>query len=152
MPFERAIGRMLIQSFVPSGFSANAIINMVRRAGYSYRRKEMLSDIRLFSGRFKYEDAVRSVGSNEIVPIRYMNETDLKRENKYMLHGDAVYFDTETGEYITRDVSFYTDRLITTGEWERDAIEYSMREETDPRYILENVHFKAVDHQVGYSY
>jgi len=149
---RRALGRVLIQGLVPQGLGANAIIRALQRGGVSYRRKDMLDDIRLFSGKMKYEDAVRAVKDNEVVPRQYMVETTFKRPYKYKVTGDVTYYDPATGQRWTEQKSFYTDELARKEEW---IGKYRNIEESTYRALereFAGMEIRSVEHNEAMSY
>jgi len=149
---RRALGRVLIQGLVPQGLGANAIIRALQRGGVSYRRKDMLDDIRLFSGKVKYEDAVRAVKDNEVVPRRYMVETTFKRPYKYKVTGDVTYYDPLTGQSWTEQKSFYTDELSPKEEWIEKYRNIDMGTYRAVEREFAGMEIRSVEHNEAMSY
>ena len=152
MAFARAAGRVIIKRLVPSGLGANAILRAIKEAGHSYRRKEMLRDVRQISGLHKHESAIRAINKNEVVLRSYMEEMDLKQAHKYKIYGKTNYYDPDTDSYITVTESFYTDDLAKKGDWEE--IYSSSYDKRYPKAGREFVNFNmtAGEHNAGYSY
>ena len=150
MAVERAIGQMIINALVPTGMSSSGIINAIRQAGATYRRTDMLSDIRDIGGRFINEGNVRRMKGNSVIPQSWMSDTELKQPYKYRVFGDADVLDEETGDVTRVTKSFYTDDLAAKGDWENEFInvfsdEYNVEGET-----LVNFQIRGVQHNAGY--
>jgi len=149
---RRALGRVLIQGLVPQGLGANAIIRALQRGGVSYRRKDMLDDIRLFSGKMKYEDAVRATGPGERVPTRYMVETSFKRPHKYRVYMDVEFEHPITGETYTQEKSFYTDEYLDVDEWESRGVERIKKQSPKMSEYVLGGKVKSVEHNEMMGY
>lgn len=149
---SRAIGRNLIKALLPTGMSGRAIERELFRLGYSYRRTEMLKDIRTFTGRAKYEEAIRSLGPGELVPRRFMPDEELKRGVKYQVFGEATYYDPQTDSYTFEDGSFYTDRYATKEEMEEDFCEKMVGKYDAARKQAVGFDVRGVSHNKGYDY
>ena len=152
MPFARAVGRVIIKRLVPTGLGSNAILRAIQRSGNSYRRTDMLADVRQISGLHKYEKAVRNVGTNEVIPKGYMVNSDLKQPYKYRVYGKTNYYDPDTDSYVTVSESFYTDDLAKKGDWEE--IYSKSYDDRYPEGGMEftNFNITSIEHHVGYSY
>jgi len=156
MPLEsgvrRALGRILIQGLVPQGLGANEIVRALRRGGVSYRNKDMYADIRLFSGKQKYEDAVRAVPGSDRVPKRYMVETTFKRPYKYKVMGDVTYYDPVAGQEWTEEKSFYTDEWIPKDDWveKYKNVDMSAYRALEREFV--GMEIRSVEHNEAMSY
>ena len=152
MPFARAAGRVIIKSLVPTGLGSNAIIRRLIRSGYSYRRQDMLADVRQVSGLHKYERAVRDVGANEVIPRGYMFDSDLKQPYKYRVYGKTNYYDPDTDSYVTVSESFYTDDLAKKGDWEEIYSDSYTDRYPEGGLEFTNFNITSIEHHKGYSY
>lgn len=152
MPLERAIGRAILQALSVEGIGASRMIAIARRAGGGYRYQDMLADTRTFLGRFKYQTQVEAMTGNLVVPRAWMTETELVMARRYMVHGEATYWNSETMQYETGWRSMYTDSLGKIEDWERDYEGYikEMEYPTEVEFISFRV--RAVDHAKGWSY
>ncbi|MBA7471385.1 hypothetical protein ES707_06691 [subsurface metagenome] len=152
MGIERAIGRAIIERMAPTGMSANSIINLARDQGGSYRRTDMLEDIRVAGERFKNQYWVESLKSNEVVSAGLMVDKDLGIDRKYRVYGTYSYYDTETEDYYDETKSFYTNDLKNKGAWVDDYQE-SFEEgyaQVGEEYMGFSV--TAVEHNTGWGY
>jgi len=152
MPVLRAIFRTAIPDFVRKGYSANKMIREALSWGVSYRRTDMLSDVREFMGRFVKESAVQRVARDAIVPRSAMTETDLRRLRNYRVWGDAEYYNPLTGRTDKQLISFYDDELRTEEDWEDEFRQ--QKEEAEYKSGIEFVSFnmRYVEHNKGFSY
>jgi len=148
----KGVARMVMPALVKQGLGSNAIINTLRSLGLSYRRIDMLADIREFTGLAKLEGAVLRIGADVIFPQFGMVETGLRRARAYRIFGRVTVEDVETGERDERFVSFYTDTRDTKAGWERSFLEASEGSESRgaQRYI--GMQIASVEHQAGWSY
>lgn len=152
MPLMRALGLTMIKTLSRTGMGTNAIIRLVRKAGYGYSNLLMGQDVRRYTGRFLNEYWVKKTRPDEIVSRWHMVEAELKRPYKYQVFGEVTYWDSATDTYVFDTGSLYTDHYVTPEEWEERYIEESPRGDTDPE--MEVVGFKttSVEHNVGYEY
>lgn len=149
---SRAIFRAALPTFITRGLSSNAMINQARTLGVSYRRINMLADIREFSGLMKQEAAVINTASDTLVSKFNMVETDLRRARRYRGFAHVTYENNLTGEQVTQPVSFYDDELRTSDDWmeefERNRIESEYK--TDQTIV--GFELSSVEHQAGWAY
>jgi len=152
MPIERAAARLIISQLLPTGVSKNFIMRAVRAEGYGYRTGLMSRDIDLLGGRYKNEYYIKQLNVNEVVPDYLMQQTELKRPFKYQVHGDVGIYDPLTGERTIETRSFYTDRLLKTGDYESDYFDWI--EGRYPEVGKEQLFFsvKGIDHNENYPY
>lgn len=152
MPIFRAIFRTAIPNFIGKGYSANRMIREARAWGVSYRRTDMLADIRGFLGRYVKEPMVQRVPRNAIIPRSAMTETDLRRTHAYRVWGDAEYYNPVTGKTDKQLISFYDDELRTEEDWEEEY--RKAKEEKEYKTGIEFVSFdmRYVEHNKTYSY
>ncbi|NVM22324.1 MAG: hypothetical protein HWN68_11160 [Desulfobacterales bacterium] len=148
----RAIFRTAIPDFLRRGFSVNAMIREARAWGVSYRRTEMLGDVREFQGYFVNESRVRTLDRDVIPSSWYMQETDLRRIRRYRVHGNITYRNPLTGEEWTKPMSLYDDTLKTLNEWEEDYKD-DVKERME-FYEIEvvGIDFRAIQHNRGFEY
>lgn len=148
----RAIFRATIPNFVRLGYSANAMIREAVGWGVSYRRTDMLSDVREFLGRFVNEGRVSQLGRDEIPRPWHMVETDLRRLRNYRVWGDAEYFDPLTGRTTKQLISFYDDELRSEEDWEEEFRQ--QKEEAEYKTGIEFISFsmRSIEHNKGFSY
>jgi len=152
MALERAIGQVMINALLGEGLGSNAIIRALRSAGASYRRADMLSDIRDFAGRAKYEANVLGLNRNTVIPGTWMSETELNIPYKYRVFGNADILDDETGDVFRTTKSFYTDDLAEVGDWENEFISAAQESYSMEGQSITNFQVKSVQHNEGYPF
>ena len=152
MPLERSIGQMIINALVPGGASSTSIIRALKQAGASYRRTDMLSDIRDIGGRFVNEGNVRRMTGNSVIPSSWMSDTELKQPYTYRVFGEADVLEADTGNVIKATKSFYTDDLAAKGDWENEFINLEGDRGTDEPNTLVNFQITGVQHNAGYPF
>jgi len=144
--------RAMVPSYINKAMSANAMINAARGLGVSYRRTNMLRDIREFTGLMRKEGAVRATPADDYVKLGNMTEIDLKRDRRYRGFADVTYKNTLTGETLTKTISFYDDERRTAEDWakefDRKRKEIQYRDDED----LISFTLRAVEHQAGWDY
>jgi len=143
---------MMINALLPQGLGSNAIINAIRDAGYSYRRTDMLSDIRSFAGRAMHESQVKSLTGNSVIPQSYMVDTELKMPYNYRVFGDADILDDETDVVTRTTKSFYTNDLAAKEDWENEFISVSQEGYSTEGQAITNFQIKSVEHNTGYPF
>lgn len=148
----RALARAAIPGYLERGLGSNAIINALRPMGLSYRRTDMLADIRHFSGLAKLEGAVRAVAPTTIFPRHAMVETDLLRPRRYYVKARMTVFDELTLEEEERWVSFYTNQRMTKDQWSGDFIRGYVEGKYGAHEQIVNVEVASVEHKRGWSY
>jgi len=127
----RFIAKQVMPQLVRLFETTDQIIGYLRTQGLSYRRQNMLDDIRVLRGR---ED--RSESWETFEPWRDLTEgklidMHLKDRPEYRVIGTAYWTDLETGETSTNVVSYYTDALTNMTELEA---EISWRYGQEERY------------------
>ena len=150
MPLERAVGQMIINALVPGGHSATSIIRSIRQAGATYRRQDMLSDIRDIGSRIKYEGNIKRMTGNSVIPRAWMSETELKQPYTYRVFGDADMMDDDTGEVSRVVKSFYTDDLAQKGDMENEFISAFSEDYMTEGETLTNFQIRGVQLNKGY--
>lgn len=120
MALARAVGQAILKSLIPFNMPGWQMIAIVKKAGYSYRNTLMLSDIREYTGRLKYEEQVRGLLSNQAIPGGWMNRVEMKGPYKYKVWADVKYYDPVSGDFVTDARAMYTDDLKKIQEQKND--------------------------------
>ena len=88
--------------------SAASMIRTAAKYGATYRRQEMLDDIRKFQGHLKYQAGIEKLSGDSLVPKAWMVEVELKEPGaKYRVFGKGTFYDWNTGAEYEKTVSFY---------------------------------------------
>lgn len=109
MALPKAIATAVFRKMAGRGFTTNAIIRAAESLGGSYRYQTMRNDINLLENRAKWESAITALRPETPIPEYMMSSTDLQDQAKYRVHGQATFFDEETGKEFQQRVSFYTN-------------------------------------------
>lgn len=125
MPLARAIVLNIIKSMVPLNLPGSQIISVLQHLNVAYRRTEMLNDIRLASGRIKYETQVTGLSSNQVVPEAWMSKEVLGKPYTYKVHFKVDYYDTDTKEYTSEDRYMFSDDKKSVGDYASDLPDYA---------------------------
>lgn len=153
MAVARALFRALIPDFVRIGYNATRMISTAVSMGIpTYRRQDMLTDIREFQGFFRREAIVREWDVNKIPHKGLMTETPLSRDRRYRVFADVWEVNTITGERDQRVISFYTDELQTFAQWEEEYIDMIGEARYRAEYEIDMMETRAIEHNVGWRY
>lgn len=153
MPLERAIGKAIIQGLARERLSAGRMISILRQSQATYRRQEMLDDIRAATQRVKYEGSIRRLQAGATVPRGWMVETELADPKAlYRVFGEATYYDEATDTYEPKTVSFYHNELKDNLSYGDDFIEYQPTTQTDPDRRVVEFKQTGLEHNVNQPY
>jgi len=153
MGFSKAIGQAIFQQLAPEMYSAASMIKTARALGGTYRRKEMLADIRQYQGRAKYETSIRNLAGNKVVPRAWMVPAQLNEPGaNYRIFGKAQVNDLRTGIAQEMDFSFYHTDMLKKDDYGREFAE-SFAEDSIP-LDMEFLSFDVtvVEHNIGKPY
>jgi len=126
MPLIRAVALNIIKSLVPLNLPGSAIISHLQQLGMTYRRTDMLFDIRKAFDRVKYESQITRLSSDKVVPDSWMNSEKLGEPYNYRVHLKVDYYDPDTGEYSTEHRFMFADDIKSVGEYVEDFPDYAM--------------------------
>jgi len=153
MALAKAIGQAIFKSLAPEFGTAESMIRVAKKMGGSYRRTEMLADIRKYTGRIKYEVPIRTMGGNNAVPRGWMVETDLNEPGaNYRVFGKAQFYDWNTGTEFEQTVSFYHTDLMKKDDYASDFDNYFRGGYQEENLELISFDQTALEHNVGKPY
>lgn len=152
MPLERAIGRAILKGLAGENLPISQMISIARRADGGYRYQVMLEDARKFTGRVKYQTQVERLSYNAVVPRSYMIETSLNQDVRYRVLGKATFYDEESGQYFSKDVSFYTDDYAKVGDYGKSFSESFGEYYEDQDLPITEFKVIGIEHNAGYDY
>lgn len=153
MGLRKAIGQAIFKTLAPDGLPAGVMIRMAEKLGGTYRRIEMLDDIRKYTGRIKYQGAILKMGGNNAVPRGWMVETNLNEPGaNYRVFGKATLYDYNTGQTIEQTVSFYHTDLMAKGDYSREFFEYFRGSYTEENMDVISFEQTALEHNLGKPY
>lgn len=148
----RTVARSVIPSLVKRGFGANAITRVLKVQGLSFRRINMLKDIREINGLVKMEKYTRAVSGVKQFPKFGMVEHELKRDRRYRVFATMKTRNMVTGEESEKDISFYDDEHRSKDNWVEafeDQYEEKMYEKQEE---ITGISIRSVEHQRGWMY
>ncbi len=153
MPMERAIGQAIFKMMAPELASAGEMIRVAKRLGGSYRRTDMLADIRKYTGRVKYQAPISAMSGNTVVPQAWMVETKLMEPGaNYRVFGKAKFYDWNTGTEFEQTVSFYHTDLMNKDNYESEFNDYFQGGYQDKDLELLSFDQTALEHNQGKPY
>lgn len=153
MGLARAIGQAIFKAMAPELASAAEMIRAAKRLGGTYRRTEMLADIRQYTGRVKYQAGIQSMGGNKVVPKSWMVEVQLKEPGaNYRVFGQAKFYDWNTGTEYEQLVSFYHTDLMDKDSFAREFDDYFNSGYQDVDLELLSFDQTALEHNLGKPY
>jgi len=152
MPLGKAIAQDIFKAMAGKGFSAARLISYAREAGGTYRRQDMLADIRKYEGRVKYQANIEKLGFDQTVPRAWMVDTPLDQPARYRVFGKATFYDEETDTYLQQTVSFYTDDLDTTGGYGSSFTDYFTGRYAEEDLEIAEFVQTGIEHNSGWSY
>jgi len=125
MPLIRAVALNVIKSLVPLNLPAGRIIGYLQTLNITYRRTEMLADIRQAFGRVKYETQVRGLMGNQAVPEGWMSKEELGAPYNYRVHLEVDYYDASGQVRVTEDRFMFSDDYKVNEDYESDFPAYA---------------------------
>lgn len=153
MPLAKAIGQAIFKAMAPELASASEMIRKAAKLGGTYRRKEMLADIRKYKGFVQHQAAVTAMGGNSVVPRAWMVETALKEPGaNYRVFGKASFYDWNTGEEFSKTVSFYHTDLMDKDNFAREFDDYFTKDYHDRDLELLSFEQTGLEHNLGKPY
>ena len=153
MAMARAIGQAIFKRMAPELVSAGEMIRMAKKLGGSYRRTDMLADIRQYTGRIKYQANIIGMGGNNAVPRGWMVETKLNEPGaNYRVFGKATLYDWNSGTTIEQTVSFYHTDLMAKDDFAQEFNSYYNSGYTEQNLELLNFDQTALEHNLGQPY
>jgi len=136
---EKAKGLIsFLRGAVARGWGSNAIIRRARELGLpTYRRADMLRDIRILRGEARVFEAMKYVRREAIPSERLYLPSKTALPKRYMTTVRLRGFDIETGEDVERYVSVVHDVLRRRRELEEAAS--TIVEEVSPTVVIVDV-------------
>ncbi len=153
MPMERAIGQAIFKMMAPELASAGEMIRAAKRLGGTYRRTDMLRDIRQYTGRAKYQLPIIKMSGNKAVPLEWMVETKLKEPGaNYRVFGKAHFYDWNTGREYEQVVSFYHTDWLEKDDYASEFSDYFTGSYQEEDLELLSFNQSILEHNEGMQY
>lgn len=149
----RAVARALMPQFIARGMSSSKIHGYLKSSfGSSYRNQTLLNDLREFKHIGKYQAQTEKYDNVKAFPRPYMNESELRREKRYMVKFKVTKTNMETGEETEEYGSMYTDEYGTKEFWSDKFLGYQVESESDPSNVVTGADVIQVYHNKGRPY
>ena len=126
MSLARSIALNVIKSFVPLNIPGSEIIGYLKTLGVSYRRTDMLTDIRVAYGRVKYETNISNLRSDQTVPVAWMSREEINAPYNYRVTLKVNYYDPVNDVYTTEQRSMFADEYKSVGNYVNDFPDYAL--------------------------
>lgn len=123
-----------LEKGVREGLSFNQIIRLAREQGISYRRQDMLRDLRIISKAIGKFDWQQRSPMNRVVDEEFVVRTHKPTVRKFVVTFEVKFMDTLTGETITKHLSVTSDGYHSLN-WYRDELIHAVStDETMSQY------------------
>jgi len=134
---EKAKGLIsYLRGAVARGWSSNRIIERARELGLpTYRRSEMLRDIRILRGEAEVAERMKYVRRDAVISERLYLPSKTYLPTRYVTTVELRGFDLETGESFRKHVTLAHDTLRRREELEDIAMEIALDE--SPTLMIE---------------
>ena len=153
MPLGKAIAKDIFKAMAGQGIRPMEMIRIARNFGGTYRKIDMLDDIRAYENRIKYQTLIEQLPSDAKVPKAFMSETILNEpEAKYRVFGEATFVDAQTGDQYAQRVSFYTTDYLDGGGYSDQFAGAYEGKYTEEDFKFTGFTMEALEHNQGYGY
>lgn len=154
MSLIRAVALNVIKSLVPLNLPGSQILHHLQQLNLTYRRTDMLFDIRKVMDRVKYETQITALRPDQTVPESWMSTEKLGEPYNYRVHMKVDYYDPDTGEYTTGHRFMFADDIKTVGEYVEDFPDYAMSKDyvQDQDFAGASVVGITKNEQIGLSF
>ena len=149
---QRALARILLPDWAKSAWSAARIIRGLKSAGLTYRRTDMLGDIRKVKDRVEFGGRVIDFPITEIPSGDVMNEVTLLRDRRYKIGFRSKVFYTETGVTKYEYTNMYTDSRQTKEGWSNQFIDDMNTVEINRYKLYQATEVTYIEHNQGWDY
>lgn len=149
---RRALARSLYPTLARGGFGPGQVYNLLRGAGLSYRKQDVLSDYRSTAGLIKNEKPFRNL-PDDVQPGRnVIVETDLRQDRRYRVYAEVTYYDPEADIYDTQIKSMYTNQLQTKDQYAQAFDQFLVQRAYPTELDMEGVEIIGIEHNRGLNY
>lgn len=137
MPLIRSVALNVIRSLVPLNLPGGQVIKHLTQLNLTYRRTDMLADIRTAFDRVKYESQITKLKPGSKVPEAWMNTEKLGAPYKYRVHLKVEYYDEVNDVNVTSHRFMFEDEYSDIDEWEDHYPDYATATATpeDFKYV-----------------
>jgi len=115
MGIARVAARILLRDLADVYTSPTAIVNILTKSPFSYRRQDMFHDVNRALGWARIRSATRALEGPRIGFAETVPSWEMPDGERYKTYGKVIWHDEISGMDIEKDASFYSDIL-----WESD--------------------------------
>lgn len=108
-----------LEKGIRQGLSFNQIIQLAREEGISYRRKDMLHDLRVVSRAIGNFDWVKRAPKNRIIDEEVAVRTKYPTPKRFMVTFRVTLYNNQTGEELTKFFTVGSDYKMPLSSYER---------------------------------
>ncbi|KKM88410.1 hypothetical protein LCGC14_1259070 [marine sediment metagenome] len=150
MPIGKAIGQAIFKRLAPEMHSAAAMIRVAVKYKGTYRKTDMLADIRQYTHRAKFQDRITALGGNVAVPRAWIGDVHLKEPGaNYRVYGKGNFFDPASGEYFDKNVSFYHTDFMDKNDYADEFNEFFKGGYAEDKIELISFEQSYMEHNTG---
>jgi len=135
----RASARLLLPGYIEAGLSGNMIIKTLRQAGLSYRRTDLLKDIRIMKGIAISATRIKNVRKDRIPSSQVFARGPTPHNAEYAYQVRLSSFDPYTGKAADTWVTMLDDKRRSIQEMEDKAVLIFGKESEDQVYNVSDV-------------
>jgi DNA polymerase II small subunit/DNA polymerase delta subunit B len=139
MSLITAAARIAINSLVGQDWGYNAITRFLVNEGLSYRRTQMLSDIREAYGHKLNQRNIMNLSGNSTIPEAWMSQKPLEYAKTYRIDFEVHGYDKKTGEPVTDYKSMFTDQYLKKENYIEGSPAYLEENQYDKDYNVSEV-------------
>jgi hypothetical protein len=144
MGLIRSAALSVIKSFVPLNLPYNSIISTLSRMGLTYRRTDMLADIRSAYGRSKYQTQIERLTGNQYVPEDWMYNEKLGAPYNYRIQFRMQYYDPETGQVMETYRHMFHDDYLKNQDYINEFPYYLEQFQYEHDYDIVSLHVSQI--------
>lgn len=153
MALSKAIGQAIFKRLAPELMRPMEMIRYAKRFGGTYRKTDMLADIRTYTHRAKYQTLIEGLSGNEVVPKAWMTPTELAEPGaNYRVFGKSDVLDLRTGIVDEQVFSFYHTELLKKDDYASDFIDYFGEDSAPQDMEILSFNQTILEHNIGKPY
>ncbi len=111
MSIARVAARLIIGDLVEFYDVQEQIVRVLKGTAFSYRRQDMLRDVKQAMNWKKYRDAKKATGPLIGGFHKTFDRFDMVEGERYQIYGKSRWLDTVSNQIIETESSFYSDFL-----------------------------------------
>lgn len=145
----RYLAKMLLPELVRMMRTATDVITELRSMGLSYRRTNMLQDIRVLMGSSDRALGLEKLSPWESIPEKLMVRVRLENRSEYRVIGTVKMYDPVSKDYMVKKASYYVSSLDNLLSLEEEIEELEERERHYRGLRFDSFATEAVWHNIS---